>query len=145
MISCSFFYDHHSQAELAAEGFFGASDLLSDLRCNGVHCWEQLWKRWKRSATHKGRGAGRTGFILADTYLWTQTDITFDRRNGPWFPTQTFFLSRTLFSPPILMSAAFFQPLPLHNARRKDHSNYWSVVTFTVCIVLGCNKDSRWL
>lgn len=32
------FPDHHSQAELAAEGVFGASDLLSDLRCNGVHC-----------------------------------------------------------------------------------------------------------
>lgn len=30
--------DHHRQAELAAEGVFGASDLLSDLRCNGVHC-----------------------------------------------------------------------------------------------------------
>lgn len=30
--------DHHSQGELAAEGVFGASDLLSDLRCNGVHC-----------------------------------------------------------------------------------------------------------
>lgn len=30
--------DRHSQAELAAEGVFGASDLLSDLRCNGVHC-----------------------------------------------------------------------------------------------------------
>lgn len=32
------FPGHHSQAELAAEGVFGASDLLSDLRCNGVHC-----------------------------------------------------------------------------------------------------------
>lgn len=29
---------HHGQGELAAEGVFGASDLLSDLRCNGVHC-----------------------------------------------------------------------------------------------------------
>lgn len=92
MISCSlFFHDRHSQGELAAEGVFGASDLLSDLRCNGVHCWEQLWKRWKWSATHKGRRVGRTGFILADIYLWTQTDITFDRQNGPWFPTQTVF------------------------------------------------------
>lgn len=32
----------HSQGELSAEGLFGASDLLSDLRCNGVHCREQL-------------------------------------------------------------------------------------------------------
>lgn len=32
------FPGHHSQPELAAEGVFGASDLLSDLRCNGVHC-----------------------------------------------------------------------------------------------------------
>lgn len=86
-----FFHDRHSQGELAAEGVFGASDLLSDLRCNGVHCWEQLWKRWKWSATHKGRRVGRTGFIVADIYLWTQTDITFDRQNGPWFPTQTVF------------------------------------------------------
>lgn len=43
-----------SRGELAAQGLFGAWDLLSDLRCNGVHCWEQLWKRWKSSATHKG-------------------------------------------------------------------------------------------
>lgn len=87
-----FFHDHHSQGELAAEGVFGASDLLSDLRCNGVHCWEQLWKRWKSSATHKGRGAGRTGHSLADTFLWTQTDITFDGHSRALvFDTNIFF------------------------------------------------------
>ena len=76
--------------------FFGASDLLSDLRCNGVHCWEQLWKRWKSSATHEGRGAGRTGFSLAKRhtrYPRTQTDITFDGQDRPRLQTQTLFQS----------------------------------------------------
>lgn len=141
-----FFHDHHSQGELAAEGVFGASDLLSDLRCNGVHCWEQLWKRWKSSATHKGRGVGRTGHSLADTFLWTQTDITFDGHSRALvFDTNIFFFNHTHLSLQILMSISFFQPRLQDNAKRNDHSNYWFVVTSMMCIVLWRNKGASML
>lgn len=62
-----------------------------------MDCWEQLWKRWKSSATHKGRGVGRTGFSLP----WRHTRSSGHKQTLPLIDTigfSTFVQTHTLFS-----------------------------------------------
>lgn len=135
----------HSQGELSAEGLFGASDLLSDLRCNGVHCREQLWKRWKSSATHKGRGVGSTGFSVAQRH----TRSSGHKQSLPLIDIMAPSITRGAHSSISFLSNTIFSPNPHINiflsatasdAAKSDRCSRWSVVTFTTGIVLRCHK-----